>query len=176
MLQAERAEFETHLGAMFGAWNRVLSSDAKEGYWRGCQSMSLSDFMRSVDVVVKRLQGDPDLPLPNVGALWSIKRGLRARAPVVEASTDQVFDGWDITANNHLLAYLQKRQMPKRYSDGDATSQFTTQRTACIVRAKNRWADTMRSAGAPVAPEDQRGIWDNEMAQAELEINALMSA
>lgn len=186
MLQVERSEFETHLGAMFGAWNRVLSSDAKEGYWRGCESMSLSDFMRSVDLVVKRLQGDPELPLPNVGALWSVRRGLRARAPVVETSTGEIFDGWDIAANNHLMAYLRARGGPKRYhpdstmvrhADGSyeaVPGHMGTERTMCLVRAKNRWAQTMRSVRARIAPEDQRGIWANEMAQAEREIDALV--
>lgn len=182
MLAVERPEFERHLAIMFGAWNRVLSTDAKEGYWKGCEFMQLSDFVRAMDKAIVRLRDDPETALPNVGALWSIKRSLRAKAPAeAEKPEDDGWkgDGWDRMANLHLFAYLLKHvQKGKRYHPDAvySASQRTfipggegKKRAEILVRWKNEWASIMRGS-----PQNDHGkaLWAECMGAAEEQISA----
>lgn len=181
MQQAERQEFETHLGAMFGAWNRVLSADAREGYWKGCAQMPLSDFVRCVGKAIENYTADSTQRLPDVGAIWAMKRSLRASAPVKPESASDGWTGdkWDIAANFHLSAYMRERRQPQRYAplvNRQPDMAATRERTGCLLRAKHQWADLMRSAGVSVPPQEQREVWANCMAEAEREIDAIAVA
>ena len=169
MLSTDRPEFESILGAMFGAWNRILSGNTVEGYWKGCIHMPLADFVRCCNKAVQGYTEDSNKRLPDVGALWAMKRGLRT-VPVVNRDIEAQWRGdhWDSKANSHLLAYIQ--QKPKRYSDGDPQSDYTRTHTAPLVAAKNRWAAIMREAGRVDKP-DQQEVWANCMADAEQAID-----
>lgn len=172
MLSTDRSEFETHLGAMFGAWNRVLSQDAKEGYWKGCQQMALSEFIRSCSKAIQSYTEESSQRLPDVGAIWAIKRGLRTTPAVTQEKPDSFKgDHWDVKANIHLLAYIHRR--PKRYSDGNPKSEYTKARTALIVAGKNEWAQYMRESDGHVEIQDQKDVWANCMQAAEKAIDAL---
>jgi hypothetical protein len=170
MQSTDRGEFETHLGAMFGAWNRVLSADAKQGYWKGCLHMTLADFVRCTTRAIESYTSDSSLRLPDVGGLWALKRGLRAPAPTQSKRYDWGGDLWDQKANLHLLTYVLER--PKRYSDGDVKSERTRACTAALVAAKNEWSKIMREAGE-VELADQGEVWNNCMAIAERAVDAL---
>jgi hypothetical protein len=170
MLSTDRGEFEVHLGSMFGAWNRVLSADAKEGYWKGCTHMTLADFVRCCNRAVQNYTEDSTQRLPDIGGLWALKRGLRVLPAVSQDKPDSwLGDHWDRKANLHLLAYIQKR--PQRYSDGHPESEYTRVRTAALVAGKKEWAVVMRSAGQ-VDMSDQKEVWANCMAAAERAIDA----
>jgi hypothetical protein len=163
---------------MFGAWNRVCSADAKAGYWKGCEHMSISDFSRSCEKAIEQLVEVPDMQLPHVGALWNIKRSLRAKPPAPTGKPDDA-DVWEISGNRHLFAYLQKN--PKRYHpdsgfrDGQAIpGSEGTHRTLLLVKAKNEWVQCMReeAVDGAVDVETQRGMWKHFMTIAEEQIGA----
>jgi len=156
---------------MFGAWNRVLSANTIEGYWKGCQLMDLSQFVRCCNKAIQSYTEDSTQRLPDVGALWAMKRSLRV-VPAVnhERLSSWRGDHWDEKANLHLLAYIQIN--PKRYSDGNPQSKCTQSRTACLVQAKDQWAALMR-ASVRVDKADQKEVWANCMAEAERQIDVL---
>lgn len=189
MQSPDREQFEKHLSAMFGAWNRVCSADAKAGYWKGCEHMSISDFSRACEKAIAQLGEAPDTQLPHVGALWNIKRSLRARpAPSAQPQVQEAGDGWEQAANRHLWNYLYGRNRAKRYHP-DATYEAVknnygkvirhdvtagpegTRRTMLLVRAKDAWAQCMREEGAPDI-ETQQAMWQHFVAIAEEQIGA----
>lgn len=161
MLQAERPEFDGLLDTLFGGWGRTPTHGAREGFWRGCQSMSLSDFARCTESALRKLQSDSDLTLPNVGAIWSIKRGLRAQAPAQETADNWSGDRWDQLANQHLLGFILRPPLRK----------FDERATRILVEKKNLWAKLVREV-PDMDMKDQKEIWSNCMAEALNEIGA----
>lgn len=182
MMILERPDFEKHLGTLFGAWNRVLSADAKEGYWKGCELMTLSDFARCVGKAIQTYTEDSTQRLPDVGGIWALKRSLRS-VPAVSSEREDSWKGdhWDQKANLHLLAYIQHK--PKRYHPDSTMGHVEgawraipgpigTAITKLLVKHKNQWAQIMREAGR-VDAADQKEVWANCMAEAERAIDAL---
>ena len=168
MLATERVEFEQHLGAMFGAWNRVLSSDAKEGYWKGLALMSLSDFARCVGKAIQGYTEDSTQRLPDVGGVWAIKRSLRVTPAVnLERSTGWQGDRWDIAANMHLLAYLQRHA--RRLCPNGQPDEACAAKVQPFIAAKNKWAKLMRECQdhrGHVDAAEQRDLWESVMEHA----------
>ena len=166
MLSTDRSEFEAHLGAMFGAWNRVLSSNTIEGYWKGCALMELSQFIRCCSKAIQSYTEDSTQRLPDVGALWAMKRSLRAIPPVNhEPDSHWTGDRWDQAANRHLLAYVV----------ANGSRHYNAEETGVLVEWKKGWAGDMRESAADgTLPADHgRQWWTVNMQRAEEQINAL---
>lgn len=99
-------------------------------------------------------------------------------------------DKWDLSANRHLFAYIQRR--PGRYhpdskleavrvTDGWVHQAIAgpvgTAVTKILIAAKDAWAANMReeAEGKGVDVETQKALWIMHMRKAEEQIDALLS-
>lgn len=106
MLSTERADFETHLGVLFGGYPTFLTPPRTEAYWRGLARMPLSVFVRCVDYALGESGTDK---LPTVNAIWQISRNLRSPPkPQIQAqpALAHPFQG---AANGALLSLLNSK-------------------------------------------------------------------
>lgn len=163
---SQQPEFDAQMGALFGAWGRAYSPGLQTGYWKGLQRLSLADVARCVDRAIERFGEEPDMRLPTVGELWAIKRSLRAAAPV-RREPEPVWDRWDVAANRHLLAHLQRNA--RTLCPNGKPDEACAAKVAPLVAAKNRWAALMRDcqdAQGNVDPAEQADLWESMLEHA----------
>jgi hypothetical protein len=106
MLSTERADFETHLGILFGGYPTFLTPPRVEAYWRGLSKMPLSLFVRCVDHSLGESGTDK---LPTVNALWQISRSLRAPTPQKRTAIPETIHPLQGAANSALLSLLNEK-------------------------------------------------------------------
>lgn len=195
MLEADRPAFERILRELFGALDKPLTEHQRNAFWKGLSRMSLTEFERCRDHILRSLEdGEPPRRF-GVDSIWAARQQLRASGPPeVSKPRDDGFRGdrWDIAANRHLLGYItgQLAKNSRRYGrpaswqgmktlttpHADASPEFV-RHVQMLVAHKNRWAETMReidaaSGGNGVPVEDQRDIWAECMRRAQDEIRA----
>lgn len=161
MDSTQREACNEQLSALFGAWGRNYSPGLQEGYWLGLKAMSLPELARCVEAAIDQFSKDAKAPLPNVGALWAIKRSLRAKPLDPEPADTWVGDAWDIAGNRHLLAFFMRAGMAGR--------KFTLAQTQIFVAAKKRWSQVMRETDDRDV-DSQQALWAFQLAEAEREI------
>lgn len=173
MQDADRPEFERLLRELFGALDKPLTEHQRNAFWKGLARMSLTEFERCCDHILRELEGGEPPRRFGVDSIWAARQQLRASAPPeVSKPRDDGFrcDRWDIAANRHLLAYLVRQICERRRG-------LNAEAVQTLIEAKHRWAATMRDidagcGGHGVPVEDQRDIWRECMRQAEDEIRA----
>ncbi len=154
MDSTQREEFDSQMETLFGAWGRNYAAGLQSGYWKGLQSMALSELARTVEAAIGKFRDDPDMRLPTVGELWRIRRNLRAPAASVAPVDQWQGDQWDIQANHHFMAVLMRRVLS--HAGG-----FDEAQTLRLVAAKKLWAQDMRETAVTgcVDTETQAGAW-----------------
>lgn len=106
MLSTERADFETHLGVLFGGYPTFLTPPRTEAYWRGLARMPLSVFVRCVDYALGESGTDK---LPTVNAIWQISRNLRSPAALQRQADDMPVSTLQRVANGAFLRLLNDK-------------------------------------------------------------------
>jgi len=162
-----------HLAALFGAdaLERKFGRSAPPEWEGAVAELSTAQLAQGIAWLPKSGRRD----VPSLPEFLAACRGAREFSTPVRRLEDGRFDGWDVTANSHLLAYLRERQQHRRYSPTGQPDAATRERTMCLVRAKHRWAKCMRetNSGSGVDVETQQAVWRVEMARAEREIDAI---
>lgn len=191
MLEADRPAFERILRELFGALDKPLTEHQRNAFWKGLSRMSLTEFERCRDHILRELEdGEPPRRF-GVDSVWDAKKRLRAAGPDTQQKPrDDGFRGdrWDIAANRHLLRHItgQLAKNSRRYTPAswqgmkilttphaDASPEFV-RNVQTLVRHKNRWAATVReidaaNGGKGVSVEEQKDIWRECMRAAEEE-------
>lgn len=189
MIEADRPEFERLLREVFGALDKPLTEHQRNGFWRGLTRMSLTEFERCCERILRDLQdGEPPRRL-GLDSIWSAKKRLRAAGPdPARAQLDSwQRDKWDEEANRKLLGHITRviPKDPHRYGRpasweamkvskdmrADASPEFLRSMEV-LLAAKNRWAALMRAAdeGEGVDVEEQNGSWHAAIREAEAQI------
>lgn len=184
MTSGDRAEFERELAVLFAAIDKPVTEARSEAFWRGVAKMSLPEFSRCIELLLRELSEGETPRYFSVSDLWAAKR--RSRAPPVtymhQQSAPGSWDGWDVRANHLLLKHLSMRLAadsraygPRRSCLPGETCYSPEQERATIVLLgyKHAWARDMREAAAELGEvriETQREAWRDCMARAEAEI------
>lgn len=83
MQLADRAQFDSQLGALCAGFNVPVTELRSEAYWRGLERMQLSQFAR---VVSHALGEDGPERIPTASQCWAIWKQIRhRRAPTAES-------------------------------------------------------------------------------------------
>lgn len=161
--------------AFFGAdaIERKYGLEPPQDWTAAVESLGDAQLRAGIEALSKSALAFP----PTLPQFVSMCRSSREFTTGFRAIGYEREDAWAVAANTHLAAYLFKRNALRYSPDGDANSRVTRERTLCVVRAKNRWAQTMRETaeGGHVDVETQKGFWTVEMDRAEEEIDALMA-
>ena len=106
MQLADRAQFDSQLGALCAGFNVPVTELRSEAYWRGLERMQLSQFAR---VVSHALGEDGPERIPTASQCWVIWKQIRHRRPQATAQTEPAepqcdhFHGFgQITRDFHL--------------------------------------------------------------------------
>lgn len=193
MLDTEHTEFQAQLSELFGALDKPLTESQRAGFWKGLQRMSLVEFGRCRDQVLRELaDGEPPRRF-GVGEIWAAKKRLRAAAPDKPPVDPWQGDRWDEAANFHLLRHIAGalHADPRCYGrpasymgmktlttkNADASPEFI-RNVQTLVAQKNHWAAQMRGSdpGEGVPLEEQREVWRECMRRAEAEIAGRVTA
>lgn len=187
MLEADRPEFERMLREIFGALDKPLTEHQRAAFWKGLQRMSLPEFERCRDLILRDLEDGEPVRRFGVAEVWAARKQLRAAAPDKPPTDPWPGDRWDEAANTHLLAHITRslHANPRCYGrpasylgmkttrtkNADASPEFV-RNVQTLVGYKNRWAAQMRASdsGEGVPVEEQREVWDECMRRAEEEI------
>ena len=109
MLLADRAQFDSQLGALCAGFNVPVTELRSEAYWRGLERMQLSQFAR---VVSHALGEDGPERIPLVPKCWAIWKQIRHRRPVAAAAPVEVqppqYDALHGFAQRCLLRFLRE--------------------------------------------------------------------
>lgn len=196
MQAADQASFDGMLAELFAALDKPLTEVKRSAFWKGLHNMSLTEFARCRDYLLRGLEDGEARKSFAVSDVWAAKRALRARAPEVPelpASTEPP-DYWMESANLRLLRHFrahwkklakygegpsyesmrkeEKAPVDHRGPDyGDASWQYITN-IRSVVDAKNTWVREMKDLdrGDGVPPEIQKQIWDDYVGAAERKI------
>jgi hypothetical protein len=194
MLEADRPAFERILRELFGALDKPLTEHQCNAFWKGLSRMSLAEFERCRDQILRELEdGEPPRRF-GVDSIWAAKQRLRASAaPEPYKAPDDGWRGdrWDIAANRHLLGHItrqlainsQRYGRPATYHglktlmtpNADASPEFV-RNVHVLVEHKKRWAATMReidaaNGGNGIPVDEQREVWAECMRLAEAQIS-----
>lgn len=107
MQLADRAQFDSQLGALCAGFNVPVTELRSEAYWRGLERMHLSQFAR---VVSHALGEDGPERIPTAPQCWTIARQLRAQRPraTEPAATQPTVTPLVAFGNRCLLRYLRE--------------------------------------------------------------------
>jgi len=108
VLLADRAQFDSQLGALCAGFNVPMTELRSEAYWRGLERMQLSQFAR---VVSHALGEDGPERIPLVPQCWAIWKQIRhRRAPSQESAPPQAppFDHFHGFGQRCLLRFLRQ--------------------------------------------------------------------
>lgn len=187
MIDGERPEFEAKLAVLFAGIDKPLGEAQREAFWRGLQRMSLVEFNRCVDLMLRELEESDGAPRHfSVGQVWQAKHRLRAPAPQYLHQLklgEWDGDNWDVRANVRLLQHITRRLAvdPRCYGSpqpvgfsGPAQFGKFGDNVAHLVRAKNAWAADMRDvddhSGKPIERAMQDRCWTDLIGLAEQKI------
>jgi hypothetical protein len=169
----DRKAFDEILGEIFAAIDKPLGEAQRSVFWKGLKDMSILEFARCRDLLVKEFREMEDPPRKfTIGDLWRARKKLRVVAPPKDDTPQWQGDVWDQVANNQLLRHITTRMAADSRCWGHRTEPRFGRNVNVLVAFKNRWASLMREAAGPdgVLPKDQRDMWENCMRMAEREI------
>lgn len=107
MQLADRAQFDSQLGALCAGFNVPVTELRSEAYWRGLERMQLSQFAR---VVSHALGEDGPERIPTASQCWVLWKQIRhRRAPGPESAPPQApqFDHFHGFGQRCLLRFLR---------------------------------------------------------------------
>lgn len=187
MQPGEREVFDQMLEELFGALDKPLTDAKREGFWRSLERMSLVEFARCRDQLLRELEDGEPRKTFSVQDVWSAKRRLRSpghsRVESNEAP-EWAGDHWDDKANRLLLHHLTNAipKRAKRYGTGEirivdgalraVPSDAMAERVAVLVAAKNTWALEMRESQV-FSAEYAESFWREQIAAAEAQIERM---
>lgn len=82
MEAGDRKAFDTILGEMFAALDKPLGEVKTEAFWKGLQRLSILELARIRDEMLTELETSEPPKSFSVADVWTLKRKLKARAPV----------------------------------------------------------------------------------------------
>ena len=109
MQLADRAQFDSQLGALCAGFNVPVTELRSEVYWRGLERMQLSQFAR---VVSHALGEDGPERIPTASQCWVIWKQIRHRRPQATAQTEPAepqCDHFHGFGQRCLLRFLRER-------------------------------------------------------------------
>lgn len=162
MIDGDRDQFDQKLSVLFAGIDKPLGDAAREAFWRGLAKMSLVEFNRCVDLLLRELEDHEGPPKRfSVADVWQAKHRLRAKAPgAPTVQPDLAWDGdrWDMAGNARLWKHITRKIM-------GSGVRISPDQVRQLVAAKNAWAADMRDIddkGAEgVRRELQDRCWDD---------------
>lgn len=171
----DRPAFDVMLAELFGALDKPLTDAKREGFWKSLEKMSLVDFGRARDMLLRDLADvTPGMWKQfTAGDIWAAKKALRAKAPVFQhekanPAEDALWDGWALAGNRYLLALVMRLpklgKLPPVGPGGcNRPSQALVDFTWRMTDAKNHWVRDMRDldSGEGVPGKIQVEVWND---------------
>lgn len=188
----EREEFAKLLKIACAGTDVHFNEEREEAFWRACCGrMTLAQFSRAVDVVLKSQEKRRGLTTQQIlNAAHEIRAKQYELLPI--KPRDEVPDDrWLTRANFHLLRYISRRAAREiHYCDADTVagkhpannpSALAHKLTEPLVKYKNAWAQDMRDEAAlhprgEVDSRYQRDNWFKCMELAEAEISQVRAS
>lgn len=164
----DRPAFDVMLAELFGALDKPLTDAKREGFWKSLEKMSLVDFGRARDMLLRDLADvTPGMWKQfTAGDIWAAKKALRAKAPVFQhekanPAEDALWDAWALAGNRYLLGLV--RRLPMLGKLPHHTSAELGPFTRRMVEAKNHWVRDMRDLdrGEGVPGKIQVEVWND---------------
>ena len=197
----ERDEFDVQLRLLCAGNSQVWTQERSDAYWAGLRDMGLTMFGRIVEYCLGPLYESKDR-MPTTGQIWRVYRQLKANAvvpvtlqplPVTEQSeAERMAQLWRNQANHRLMSHIAEcsKHNPRRYgsvarrdrmvNDGcgtDAELAVFRARIAPLLRVKDLWAmDMIESRESERTPDYMRSTWNDLIANAEREVDAMLKA
>lgn len=192
MQEADRVEFRRMLGELFGALDKPLTEAKEQGFWTALSRMSLVEFGRCRDHLLRGLEDGEQRKNFSVSDVWGAKRTLRASAPDLAPVSTERPDYWLEYGNRKLLEHIRRLTVEKLKSFGkpltfaamrmderrlreggldksnlDASTEFVAS-VQRLVMAKNSWVRDMKDLdlGEGVETRIQKDVWADYMARA----------
>lgn len=180
MQSGDRKEFDEELAALCAALDVPLGDAKREGFWKALASMSLLEFRRCAEQILRDLRNTGEVPERfSVATVWQARAKLRAPAPTggfARPEDPEPLDAWELLANRLLLGEIGSRIRADGQSLGEPWSVWQAEAARILARYKRAWAVDMREAqddtGA-VPPDAQRSAWRDCMARADADIGRL---
>ncbi len=188
MQDTDRKAFDEILGEIFASIDKPLGEAQRSVFWKGLKDISILEFARCRDLLVKEFREMEDPPRKfTVGDIWRARKKLRVVPPPPDNQPKWAGDVWEQVANQQLRRHIHTRiagdsncygrgatmRGMKASTDpnADASPEFV-RAVNTLVAYKNRWAQLIREAAGPegVPAKDQRDMWDNCMRMAEQQI------
>lgn len=163
MLDADRTAFEAMLREIFGALDKPLTPSQIAAFWRGLSRMTLIEFERTRDQILRELEeGEPPRRF-GVDSVWAAyKRARAARAaamPQPQPHETWKGDKWDIAANHHLFAHILRNVLrngthygplsqtwyPMTPNPDSIVTPEVRHTVGILLRYKHAWAEDMRA-------------------------------
>lgn len=180
----DRSAFDTRLAQVFGAIDKPFSPARADGFWKGLERMSLQQFNRACDQVLRELEAGEAPRTFTVASVWRAYKALRAAAPEQPITRPWQGDVWDERAGLRLLVYIRNQAAagvhyccprtrmglhPARLEPTPETAQLT----AVLVAWKNAWARDCREESPAPSRETADRWWSDCMQRAEVEVAAV---
>lgn len=177
MQDTDRKAFDEILAEIFASIDKPLGEAQRSVFWKGLKDISILEFARCRDQLVKDYREMDDPPRKfTVGDIWRMRKKLRAPGAAPAQDSQPKWDGdvWDQVANTQLLRHITTRMAADSQCWGHRTEPKFGRNVNVLVAYKNRWASLMRDAAGPdgVPAKDQRDTWENCMRMAEQQIVA----
>jgi hypothetical protein len=162
MQDTDRNAFEEILGEIFAAVDKPLGEAQRSVFWKGLKDISILEFARCRDMLVKdfREREEPPRKL-TLADIWAARKRLRAVAPPKDDTPKWDGDVWDIAANNRMLGLVMRWALARRKMPAEHVRVF--------VAFKNRWAELMRESAVDgsVPVDEQNQCWKECLRMAE---------
>lgn len=192
MNSTDRPEFDKQLAVLCASQDVPCTEERKEAFWRALQSMSMVQFVRTIDFMLVK---ESWARMPKPAQVWESFKRMRASAPIEPKDDGFRGDDWDSLANRYLIGYIAKQISadPRRYGrpasvksmqarredspNGDASQEFVDN-VARLRAAKDSWAADMRDMerDGGVDPKVQKAVWEDYIARAEADIAKRIAA
>jgi hypothetical protein len=184
VISTDRPEFEKQLAVLCASQDVPCTEPRIEAFWRALQSMSLLQFVRTVDHMLVK---ESWARMPKPVQVWDAFKRMRAAAPSEPKDDGFRGDAWDALANRYLMGYIAKQLSgnPRRYGrpasvksmqskdspNGDASAEFIANVNR-LRQAKALWAEDMRDMAGEggVDVEVQKAVWKDYIGRAESDI------